>query len=162
MTVEEHKVLTDIANNASWDSTKRLKEYLATVKPKGSKRTNDQNAALHLWFDWVATTLNDAGYGVQAILKETVELQWTPEQVKEILWKSVQKPLFKLESTKELSKVGQIDLVYDHLVRFLGEEPFCIEVPPFPSNPDKDKIKLQAMENLKKTDYPEYTGAPTI
>lgn len=39
-------------------------------------RTDKQNRALHLYFQWVADSLNDAGLDLRAVLKPEVEIPW--------------------------------------------------------------------------------------
>jgi hypothetical protein len=95
------------------------------------KITGRQRRALELWFRLLADTLNEAGYSVQTILKAKKEIDWTHDNVKELLWKSTQRALFNKPSTKQLKKTEEIDLIYNHLVRHLGEK-FGIEVPPWP------------------------------
>ena len=159
MTAEEKHDLVEIATTDQWLASKRLKIYLATIEPteenKG-KRTGSQNRSLHLWFQMVADALNDAGFDIQMVIKQSIGLSWTGDLFKEIIWRKVQKPLLKTASTKDLSKTKQIDYVRDHIVRFLSNEPFCLEVPDFPHDPKKNNIKLNAVENLKNENYPEY------
>ena len=95
-------------------------------------RTEQQNRALHVYFTQVAEALNDAGYTVQMVLKEKMELDWTLDMVKELLWRAAQQAILKKKSTTELKKQGDIDKVYDHLNRHLSEK-FQIHVP-FPSH----------------------------
>ena len=85
------------------------------------QRTPKQNNALHQYFEMVAQTLNDAGYTVQLVLNEKMDLDWDKDMVKELLWRPAQKALIRKNSTTELEKQKDIDLVYDHLTRFLGE-----------------------------------------
>ena len=94
-------------------------------------RTQSQNSALHLWFTMVAQELNDAGYTVQLVLKEKVDLDFTPETVKTLLWHSAQEAILGVKSTTKLKKTEDIDKVYDHLNRHLAEK-FQIHVP-FPN-----------------------------
>lgn len=91
-------------------------------------RSAQQNKALHKYFELVADELNGAGYSVQMMLKKDVALDWSPALVKEILWRSVQKAILKKESTTELTKRKEIDLIYDHLNRYLSEK-FSIHIP---------------------------------
>ncbi len=97
-------------------------------------RTPSQNNSLHLWFDLVAKELNEAGYTVQMVLKEKVDLDFDGDKVKELLWRPAQQAILKKKSTTELKKITDIDRVWEHLNRHLGEK-FGIHVP-FPANPD--------------------------
>ncbi len=105
------------------------------------QRTTRQNSALHLYFMWLATELNLAGYTVQMVLKQKMDLDWTAEMCKELLWRPAQQAILKKKSTKELSKQQDIDLIYDHLNRHLGEK-FEIHVP-FPTNTELQLIKMK-------------------
>lgn len=104
-------------------------------------RTLSQNAALHLWFMWLATELNLAGYSVQLVLKEKMDLDWSPDMIKELLWRPAQKAILKKKSTTELKKIEDIDKVYEHLNRHLGEK-FGVHVP-FPTNQQFQEGKLK-------------------
>ena len=92
------------------------------VKTERSLRTEQQNRALHLYFDQVAEALNDGGYTVQIVLKEKVEVDWDKDMVKDLLWRTAQQAILKKVSTTELAKQEDIDKVYDHLNRHLGEK----------------------------------------
>ncbi len=94
-------------------------------------RSPAQNDALHLYFDWCAKALNDAGLTVQATLKPGIELEWTPALFKEIVWRGIQRWLLNKESTTELARHGEIDLIVEHVTRMLARH--GIEGIPFPS-----------------------------
>jgi hypothetical protein len=100
-----------------------------------SKRTDKQNASLHLFFEQVAQALNEQGYDVrivtQVIAEKGVDFLWSKELVKEILWRNIQKKYLGKKSTTELDSVGDITEIYEMLNKFLGEN-FQVHVP-FPS-----------------------------
>ncbi len=119
-----------------------LSAKLAYKKHEGSevmitllkgKRTEQQNKALHVYFGLLADALNEAGYTIQYTLKHKIDLDWSPDSVKELLWRPAQKAILKKKSTKALKKHSDIDKIYDHLNRHLGEK-LGIHVP-FPSHP---------------------------
>ncbi len=96
------------------------------------KRTKRQNDALHLYLSKVATALNDAGYSIQDVLSNfTMELDWTPNSVKEILWRQPMKSMLHKDSTTDMT-TKEIDQIYLVLNRFLGEK-LHMESIPFPS-----------------------------
>ena len=96
-------------------------------------RTLQQNNALHLYFKQVSDALNGAGLTIQEVLKNfTMEVEWTPDAVKTILWKTAKKRMFGKTSTTELSKSQEIDQVYEVMNRFLGEK-LKVESISFPS-----------------------------
>ena len=99
-----------------------------------STRTGQQNRALHLWFELLAREFNDAGYDVQAVIKEKIGIDWNKELVKDLLWRTAQERILKKKSTTELKKSEDIDLVWEHLNRHLGEK-FGVHVD-FPNQPE--------------------------
>ena len=92
------------------------------------RRTDRQNRALHLYFRMIADELNAGGLNVQLVLKQKMDIDWTPELVKEALWRPAQKVIVQKASTRLLKKAEEIDKIYEHLNRHLGEK-FGIYVP---------------------------------
>lgn len=84
------------------------------------KRTIAQNRSLHLYFTLLSDELNTAGLDQRKVLKPSIQIPWTPESTKEMLWRPIQEAMFKKESTRELTS-AEIDKVYDVLNRHLGE-----------------------------------------
>lgn len=84
-------------------------------------RTNRQNRALHLMFSQLAEELNGAGYDMRRTLKESVDIPWSGETVKEYLWRPVQEAQLKKKSTTELTST-EIDAVFETINRHLGEK----------------------------------------
>jgi hypothetical protein len=80
----------------------------------GKQRTLTQNRALHLYCKMLSQALNDAGYDFRLFIKEGVEVPFTPELVKEYLWKPVQKAVLDIDSTTEANK-EDYGKVYDAL-----------------------------------------------
>ena len=110
------------------------------------KLTRAQQNSLHLYFTQVADALNAAGYSVEQVLTHyKMELQWTPQIVKELLWKTAQKRMFSKQSTTQLLKQNEIDDIYLAVSRFLGER-LHIENPPFPSLETLEKNAEKRME----------------
>src|SRR3990167_7615419 len=97
----------------------------AKIKP----RTAQQNRALHLYFELIADTLNDAGLDMRAVLKPEVEIPWTARNVKEFLWRPVQKIQLGKDSTTDLT-TKEIDVVFETVNRHLAKHGIHI---PFPS-----------------------------
>ena len=105
------------------------------------QRTLSQNAALHVFFKLVADALNDGGFSVQETIKHTLDVDWTPDLVKVLIWKKAQRKFLGKDSTTQLEKHMEIDQIYDHVNRFLAKlekdgEPCGIHVP-FPTDPGK-------------------------
>lgn len=91
------------------------------------QRTLQQNAALHLYFQLVADTLNEAGLDMRAVLKPEVEIPWSKNSVKEFMWRPIQRLQLQKKSTTELT-TKDIDIIYDTMNRHLAKhgihEPF--------------------------------------
>lgn len=75
------------------------KKYL-TLKIKGGKtRTSAQNNALHVYCRLLGEKLNDSGYDMKRVIKQEVDIPWSPSLVKEYLWKPIQKIVANEDST---------------------------------------------------------------
>jgi hypothetical protein len=96
-----------------------------------NSRTSTQNKALHLYFELLADELNSAGLDMKKTLKQTVDIPWSKETVKDYLWRPIQNAQLEKESTTELT-TDEINKVYEVLNRHLGDK-LQIHVP-FPTN----------------------------
>lgn len=85
-------------------------------------RTPTQNNSLWLWCQNAADILNDAGYSVNHVMKQRVEMPWDKGKVMELIWRPIQKAVLGKESTRDLKKMGDIDAVYDVINRHFGEK----------------------------------------
>lgn len=96
-----------------------------TVIVEGEKlekhRTLTQNAAMHLYFQMLADSLNDAGLDMKKVLKPEVDIPWTKDSIKNYLWRPIQKAMTKKESTTELDTVNPSE-IYKVLDRHLSEK----------------------------------------
>ena len=105
--------------------TKIIKKY----------RTAKQNDALHLYFEMIAQALNGEGLDVRLVLnvisEKGIDMMWSKELVKELLWRRIQKRFTGKESTTQLDSIGEITKIYDMLNKFLAENFFIS--PEFPS-----------------------------
>jgi hypothetical protein len=97
---------------------------------KPNRLTRTQQNALHLYLEHVALELNNAGWTIQKLLEHTIEINWTKNLAKELLWRPVQKMLKDKESTTQLDKIEPSE-VYEHLNRYLSE--ICGIHVPWPS-----------------------------
>lgn len=105
-------------------------------------RTPTQNNALHLYFELVAEELNNAGYDIQKTITHQLEIPWSKESVKELIWRQAQKTYLGKQSTTELS-TKDIDAIYDIVNRYLSQ--FGITVP-FPSNEEAEEEVRNLLE----------------
>lgn len=67
------------------------------------QRTKQQNKAGHLWFQHIADSFNDHGLDMQVVLAKRAEIRWTPEAVKNLLFKGLAQAMYQKTSTTELS-----------------------------------------------------------
>jgi len=84
------------------------------------KRTEAQNKALHLYFTQLAEILNDAGLDMRKVLKPSISIPWTPQTIKENLWKPIMEFQTQKSSTTEMT-TKEITEVYDTINRHIGE-----------------------------------------
>lgn len=110
------------------------------------KRTLQQNKAIHKLFTTLANDLNEKGLDMRVVLKPSYHLWWTPEMIKEHLWKPLQKVMYQKESTTELD-TSQISKVYEQLAKIIGEK-FGVEID-FPSF-EQTKEYLESYEKQKR------------
>jgi len=88
---------------------------------KKEKRTIQQNKALHQYFRLLADELNLAGLDMKKILKPEIDISWTPESVKEYLWRGIQTAMYQKRSTAELT-TDEITKIYEVLNRYTSEK----------------------------------------
>jgi len=85
------------------------------------KRTLSQNSAMWLYFELLAETLNATGWEMKKVLAaKAVDVPWSKESIKSVLWVPVQEAMLNKESTTELSTVD-VDRVYRVLDRHITE-----------------------------------------
>jgi hemoglobin-like flavoprotein len=97
------------------------------------QRTAQQNKALHLYLTQVAQELDRQGHTMQNVVKKItkVEIKPTLYNVKEMIWREIQKAVLGKDSTTFLEK-NEIDQVYDVMNKWLGTY-FEIYIP-FPND----------------------------
>jgi hypothetical protein len=106
-----------------------------------TQRTTAQSNALHLFYTMLSEALNNAGLDMRTVLKESYDLSWTPESVKAHLWKPIQKAMYGIESTRELTKTGgEIQKIHETIMRGLAEK-FGLDYIEFPNDPDEAPLR---------------------
>lgn len=129
------------------------KKLIVNIERETGKRTLPQNDAIHLYCKQLASELNEKEHKFKLHLgNKVIELDWTTSMVKENIWRPIQKALTKKESSKDLDKVSEISMIYEHLNRFFSNKPFCFHIP-FPSELTKPKSAVE--EGM--IEYPEST-----
>lgn len=133
----EAKIVIEVDAGSIKEGLDKSKEFLKKrclksddIKPVRNKRTIAQNSALHLWFTQLAEELNAAGYDMRQVIRQDIEIPWTPYSVKEYLWRPVQRAQLGKKSTTQLDTLD-IDRIYEILNKTIGERT-GIHVP-FPS-----------------------------
>jgi len=93
-------------------------------------RTTKQNSALHKYFEFIATELNELGmeFQYQGIKGMNISLRYTPELVKDFIWRPIQIALFEIQSTKDLDTKQMNDII-DILIKYFGERGIEIAFP---------------------------------
>lgn len=95
-----------------------------------NRRTSQQNAALHLWFTQLSETLNNDGYDMRKLIRQEIDIMWTPYNVKEYLFRPIMKLLTGKKSTSQLTG-EDINKIYDIINKTIGERTGIFI--PFPS-----------------------------
>jgi hypothetical protein len=125
-----------------------------------AKRTSQQNKALHKGFGLIAESLNDAGLDMRAVLKPEIEMPWDGKTVKEYIFRPVMKLMRRKDSTTDLDKIGEIEAIWEVLMRFLMQN-HGIDYINFPNDPDKVNMKMRGIEAIQQMhadpSYPEIT-----
>lgn len=105
------------------------------------QRTESQNKALHLYFTQLAEMLNDAGLDMRKVLKPSISIPWTPQTIKENLWKPIMEFQLQKSSTTEMT-TKDINEVYDTINRHLGEQfGITVEFPSIESLINESRIR---------------------
>ncbi len=96
------------------------------TKLETKKRTSAQNRALHLYFNQLSDQLNSAGYTFTNFLG--IELSFTPELIKESIWKPTMQEMFNIKSTTKLTTemINQLITVFS---KHFGERSIYVEFP---------------------------------
>lgn len=84
-------------------------------------RTPLQNRSLHKYCSMLAEALNDSGQDMRKTLKPGIEIPWTMENIKNLMFKPIIKAMFDVDSTKDLD-TKQISEAYEVLNRHTAEK----------------------------------------
>lgn len=116
------------------------KEKTEETTPHPKQRTSQQNRALHKFYTLLSNELNTKGLDVRKVVKQGYDIWWTPEMVKEIIWRPFQKVKYGTDSTTLLTKHEQIDAIHEDIMRNLGEK-FGVDYIDFPVDEQKQYEK---------------------
>lgn len=86
-------------------------------------RTFKQNKALYAYFQLLADAFNNLGLDVTHVMElfEEVDLPWSKDRVKDLLWWPIQKAMFGTTSTTQL-ETRQVSEVHDVINRHTSEK----------------------------------------
>jgi hypothetical protein len=91
--------------------------------------TSKQRSALELFFEIVAEAFRNTGHTFKKeILGVTYDLPVTKTLVREQIWKPIQKTLFDIDSTGDLT-TSQMDMIIDVFVKHFGEKGYGLRFP---------------------------------
>lgn len=99
------------------------------IKVYEATRSTQQNRALHKWFSMIATELNEKGIDKREFFKEPFFMRWSKDNVKEDIWRPVQRAMKLGTSTTELGR-SELDQVLDPIIIKLAEHGISV---PFPN-----------------------------
>ena len=91
-----------------------------STRDLATRRSTQQNRALHKYLTMLADALNDAGLDVQHTLSKPLELPWNERLAKELVWRQVQIACTGKESTTELD-TREVDEVYRIIDRHMAQ-----------------------------------------
>lgn len=112
-----------------------------------TKRTNQQNKAIHKYLEMVAHELQNQGQTLQDVVKKVnmVEITPTTQTLKETLWRPIQEIVVSKKSTTEL-QTNEVKEIYNIISMFLAKN-FEISLP-FPSQEETDNY-LESFNTIK-------------
>lgn len=95
-----------------------------------TKRSNQENKALHVFFQNIAFELNRLGmeFTFRGIKGMDIQTTYTPDIVKEFLWKPLQNALLSKSSTTELTH-QDISMIFEILGKWFAENAIEISFP---------------------------------
>lgn len=124
--------------------------FIDLVEITSPARTQKQHNALFLWFSMIEKEAENQGITWNRLVSHTHQLRVTKENL-HVMCKQLQKALWGTSSTKELKKIGQIDIIIDHFTDLFSK--VGLELPPFPEDKDKPSM-FSNIENASNINYP--------
>lgn len=120
--IREFEVTILINTDTKIEAVEKIKKSFSGINSikQLNRRTALQNRSLHKYYSLLAEALNDGGFEMQKVIRQSVEIPWTGTTIKEILWRPLQKA-YKLEHSTTRLKTTDIDRIYDILNKTIGE-----------------------------------------
>jgi hypothetical protein len=93
-------------------------------------RTSQQNRALHLFFTFVSTELNELGleFTYEGLSTKNLSSRYTALIVKEFIWKPIQIAMFEVDSTTKLTTKDMNEII-DVIVSYFGQKGIDLQFP---------------------------------
>jgi len=149
------KKLIDFLENGQTDLALA---FVKAIKASSSTRSEAQHRALFLWFNMIEKEAENAGVTWNELIGHTHQLRITSEGL-HVMCKQLMKALWGKTSTKQIQKVGDIEVLEQHFVDLFSK--VGLTLPAFPSALDKPTT-MKNIEKAKEVEYPTYQGEPTI
>lgn len=126
-------------NLQSPTDVKRSDDYYSKLKRLGKEielkeikitRSQQQNKALHLYFTLICYNLNELGleFIYNGITGKQFSLRYTPELVKEMIFKPIMMAMFDIKTTTKINTL-QINEIIDVITKFFGDKGIVLEFP---------------------------------
>lgn len=90
-------------------------------------RTAKQNASFHLYCTMLAQELNERGLEMNILLEKWIDVPWSKDTVKSLLWKPILDVYSSKKSTTKMT-TKETQEIFEILNRHLGEK-FGVHVP---------------------------------
>ena len=124
MSTNEWIVNSDYSKQVFLDHMSKMYDehkFLRVSIKTGKQRSSQQNKALHVYLKLLSDALNDAGFDMQATLKEGTSIPWNEHMAKEMLWKPVQEVVTGHKSTTKPER-EQYTEIYEIINRKIAEK----------------------------------------
>ncbi len=95
--------------------------YVEVEARTAKTRTQKQNRALHVWCRHLAETLREKDIDTKTFFKSGFEVPFTPEIVKDNIWKPVQRAVTDKEKSSKLSR-SEVSGIFDIINRLLSDK----------------------------------------
>lgn len=115
------------------------------------KRSGLENKSLHVLFLNISQELNEMGleFTYRGLKGIEINTTFTPEIVKNFIWRPLQKVLLDKESTTELTH-NDISLIFEILGKWFSEKGIVIEFPSIESLMNKSKNNEKSKRETEK------------
>ncbi len=115
---------------------------LIELKEVKKTRSTLQNASLHQFFVLISDELNNLGleFTYTGLTLKNLSSIYSPDIVKNFIFRPIMKSLFNIESTKELT-TQQINDISDVLIKFFSEKGIYIAFPSIRNLLDKRDLE---------------------